>query len=89
MLGSANLAGAKLSHVLSGNLTHQIEHHLFPDLPARRYPELAVEVREICQRYGLPYNTGRLSWPAVQRGPARSAGWRCRTEPRSAPDRCL
>ncbi len=46
---------------MSGNLSHQIEHHLFPDLPARRYPELAVEVREICERYGLPYNTGRLS----------------------------
>ena len=46
---------------MSGNLSHQIEHHLFPDLPARRYPEISVEVREICERYGLPYNTGRLS----------------------------
>ena len=24
------------------------------------HPEIAVEVREICERYGLPYNTGRL-----------------------------
>jgi fatty acid desaturase len=45
---------------MSGNLSHQIEHHLFPDLPARRYPEVAGEVREICERYGLPYNTGSL-----------------------------
>ena len=45
---------------MSGNLSHQIEHHLFPDLPARRYPEVAEEVKEICQRYGLPYNTGPL-----------------------------
>jgi fatty acid desaturase len=45
---------------MTGNLSHQIEHHLFPDLPARRYPEVAEEVREICERYGLPYNTGRL-----------------------------
>lgn len=43
-----------------GNLSHQIEHHLFPDLPARRYPEIAEEVREICERYGLSYNTGPL-----------------------------
>ena len=47
-------------HVMSGNLSHQIEHHLFPDIPARRYPELSVEVQEICQRYGLQYNTGPL-----------------------------
>ncbi|AJR18326.1 acyl-CoA desaturase [Pimelobacter simplex] len=60
MLGSANITGSKLMHLMSGNLSHQIEHHLFPDLPARRYPEMAVEVREICERYGLPYNTGRL-----------------------------
>jgi fatty acid desaturase len=61
LLGSANITGGRLFHVMSGNLSHQIEHHLFPDLPARRYPEIAGEVREICERYGLPYNTGRLS----------------------------
>jgi NADPH-dependent stearoyl-CoA 9-desaturase len=60
LLGSANLTGSKLFHILSGHLSHQIEHHLFPDLPANRYGEIAVEVREICQRYGLPYNTGPL-----------------------------
>jgi linoleoyl-CoA desaturase len=61
MLGSANITGSKLFHVLSGNLSHQIEHHLFPDLPARRYPQIAGEVRALCEKYGLPYNTGRLS----------------------------
>jgi fatty acid desaturase len=60
MLGSANLTGSRLFHILSGNLSHQIEHHLFPDIPAHRYAEIAVEVREICARYGLPYNTGPL-----------------------------
>jgi fatty acid desaturase len=60
MLGSANLTGSRLFHILSGNLSHQIEHHLFPDIPAHRYAEIAVEVREICERYGLPYNTGSL-----------------------------
>ncbi|MCH1866625.1 acyl-CoA desaturase [Nocardioides sp. CFH 31398] len=61
LLGSANITGGSLFHVMTGNLSHQIEHHLFPDLPARRYPEIAVEVREICERYGLPYNTGGLT----------------------------
>ncbi|QYJ05656.1 acyl-CoA desaturase [Nocardioides panacisoli] len=60
LLGSANITGGPLFHIMSGNLSHQIEHHLFPDLPARRYPEVAGEVREICERYGLQYNTGPL-----------------------------
>jgi fatty acid desaturase len=60
MLGSANLTGGRLFHILSGNLSHQIEHHVFPDIPAHRYAEISVEVREICERYGLSYNTGPL-----------------------------
>ncbi|KRE95198.1 fatty acid desaturase [Nocardioides sp. Soil774] len=60
VLGSANISGGRLFHVLSGNLSHQIEHHLFPDLPARRYPQIAGEVREICERYGIAYTTGPL-----------------------------
>lgn len=61
LLGSANISGRPWFHVLSGNLSHQIEHHLFPDIPARRYPQLATEIREICRRHGLQYNSGRLS----------------------------
>ena len=60
LLGSANITGGPLFHVMSGNLSHQIEHHLFPDLPARRYAELAREVRLICVRYGQHYNCGSL-----------------------------
>jgi len=58
LLGSANIEGGSLFHLMTGNLSHQIEHHLFPDIPAHRYPEMAVEVRQICERYGLSYNTG-------------------------------
>jgi fatty acid desaturase len=61
LLGSANIDGGKLFHLFSGNLSFQIEHHLFPDLPAHRYSEISAEVREICERYGLGYNTGSLS----------------------------
>jgi NADPH-dependent stearoyl-CoA 9-desaturase len=60
VLGSANLTGGKLFHLLSGHLSHQIEHHLFPDMPAQRYAEIASEVQEICRRYGIPYNSGSL-----------------------------
>ena len=58
--GSSNLEGGRLFHILTGNLSHQIEHHLFPDIPARRYADMAPRVREICATYGVPYNTGSL-----------------------------
>ncbi len=58
--GSSNIRGGFLMNVLSGNLSHQIEHHFYPDLPANRYAEMAVQVREICARYGQHYNTGTL-----------------------------
>ncbi len=61
MLGSANITGGRTFHVLSGNLSHQIEHHLFPDLPARRYADIAVEVQALCEEYELPYESGRFS----------------------------
>jgi fatty acid desaturase len=60
LLGSANLTGGKLFHILAGNLSFQIEHHLFPDLPAHRYAEISTEVSEISERYRIPYNTGPL-----------------------------
>ena len=60
LLGAANLTGSPAFHLLTGNLSYQIEHHLFPDLPAHRLKEMAPEVRAICERYGLPYNSGSL-----------------------------
>jgi linoleoyl-CoA desaturase len=58
LLGAANIDGSPLFHVISGNLGYQVEHHLYPDMPSTRYAEIAPRVREICQRYDLPYNTG-------------------------------
>ncbi len=58
MLGSANFHGGRLMSFMTGNLNYQIEHHLFPDLPSNRYSEISVQIREICDRYGIPYTTG-------------------------------
>jgi NADPH-dependent stearoyl-CoA 9-desaturase len=57
---SCNLDGTRLFHIMSGSLSFQIEHHLFPDIPSCRYPEIAPRVRAVCERFGLPYNSGRL-----------------------------
>jgi fatty acid desaturase len=61
LLGAANIDGSPFFHVMSGNLGYQVEHHLYPDMPSTRYGEIAPKVREICERYGLPYNSGPLS----------------------------
>ena len=58
LVGAANIEGSPLFHVASGNLGYQVEHHLFPDMPSTRYAEIAPRVKEICERYELPYNTG-------------------------------
>ena len=60
MLGSANISGSPAMHFMTGNLSYQIEHHLFPDLPSNRYQEIAPKVQEIFTRYGLTYTTGPL-----------------------------
>ncbi|HMU36405.1 MAG TPA: acyl-CoA desaturase [Marmoricola sp.] len=60
MLGSANIDGPPLMHIMTGNLSHQIEHHLFPDLPSNRYGEIAPRVRKIFEKYDLAYVSGSL-----------------------------
>jgi NADPH-dependent stearoyl-CoA 9-desaturase len=60
LIGAANIEGGPLFHVASGNLGYQVEHHLFPDMPSTRYGEIAPQVKEICERYDLPYNSGPL-----------------------------
>ena len=69
LLGSANFTGGRLMHVMSGSLGYQIEHHLFPDLPSNRYPEIAERVTAICEKYDLPYTTGpfpKQFWKSIR-----------------------
>jgi fatty acid desaturase len=75
LLGAVNIEGSPLFHVISGNLGYQVEHHLYPDMPSTRYAEIAPRVKEICERYGLPYNSGPFfqQWFMVNRTIARLA----------------
>ncbi|UTI65377.1 fatty acid desaturase [Paraconexibacter antarcticus] len=69
LIGAANIEGSDTFHLMSGNLSYQVEHHLFPDMPSSRYKEIAPKVKAICEKYELPYNTGPFlqQWLMVQR----------------------
>jgi NADPH-dependent stearoyl-CoA 9-desaturase len=75
LVGAANIDGSPLFHVISGNLGYQVEHHLYPDMPSSRYSEIAPKIKDICDRYELPYNSGRFSkqWFMVHRSIFRLA----------------
>ena len=91
MLGSANITGSKVMHFMTGNLSHQVEHHLFPDLPSNRYAEIAPQVQDAVRRStACPTSPARCPARSARRG-RRSSGCRCRTTsarrrgPRSPP----
>jgi NADPH-dependent stearoyl-CoA 9-desaturase len=60
ILGAANFTGSPLMHIMAGNLSFQIEHHLYPDLPSNRYAQISLRVQELCRKYDIPYTTGPL-----------------------------
>lgn len=46
-----------------GYLNYQIEHHLFPNLPASQYPLVKPRIQALCDKYQLPY----IQEPLVKR----------------------
>ena len=90
MLGSANISGSKAMHLMTGNLSHQIEHHLFPDLPSNRYAEVSVKVKAIFDEYDLNYHEASLpaqvysAWHKVVRLSLPN-GWMATTNAKNLP----
>lgn len=82
MLGSANISGNELMHIMTGNLSHQVEHHIFPDMPSNRYKEVAPKVKAIADEFGLEYVEGPLpvqvaqSWRTIAKLGMPPKGWR-------------
>ena len=60
MVGSANISGSRATHIMTGYLSHQIEHHLYPDMPSIRYAEISPRIQDLFERYGLTYVSGPL-----------------------------
>ena len=85
MLGSANLSGGPLLHIMTGNLSHQIEHHIFPDIPSNRYAGDRAAGAGDLRRYGLPLHHRPAAQAVPRRCSARSPGTRCRAAPSRPP----
>ena len=58
MFGSANFENGPVLRFMSGNLCHQIEHHIYPDIPSNRLYDISFKVKALCEKYDLPYTTG-------------------------------
>ena len=61
--------GNNVVDYLQGWLNYQIEHHLFPDLSAYEYQVIHKDVKEVCQKYGVPYvceNVFMRIWKTVK-----------------------
>lgn len=94
MLGSANISGSPLMHLMTGNLSFQIEHHLFPDLPSNRYAEIAPQVKALFDKYDLNYISAPLpkqvfsAWHKIVRLSLPN-DWLADTTPKNAPSQLV
>lgn len=56
VVGSANYnCGGDISDYLQFWLNYQIEHHIWPDIPMLKYQQFQPRVKEICEKYNVPY----------------------------------
>lgn len=69
VLTSRNITGGWWMTILMGGLNHQVEHHLFPNMPRPHLARAREIVREHCQQRGVPYTETSLpaAWKRVIR----------------------
>jgi linoleoyl-CoA desaturase len=56
----------KLLTWYAGGLTHQIEHHVFPDICHIHYPKIANIVRNTAEEFGVPYHYNKGYFSALR-----------------------
>ena len=56
VIGSTNYTcGGDLVDFAHLWLNYQIEHHLFPDMPMRKYQQMQPRVQALCAKHGVTY----------------------------------
>ena len=61
VLTSRNITGGRWLDVAMGGLNYQIEHHLFPAMPAPNLRRAQPVIRAFCADHHLPYNESTLT----------------------------
>src|SRR3712207_8406695 len=69
LLGSCNLEGGRLFHLLTGNLSFQIEHHLFPDVRSEEHTSELQSRQYLVCRLLLENKTSPPTQHALSAGP--------------------
>jgi fatty acid desaturase len=69
VLTSRNITGGWWMTILMGGLNHQVEHHLFPNMPRPHLARAREIVREHCLQHDVPYTETSLpaAWKRVIR----------------------
>lgn len=55
LMTTRNISGGPLVDWISGSISRQIEHHLFPTLPRRHLAKIAPRVKKMARDLNLPY----------------------------------
>ncbi|HCT79030.1 MAG TPA: delta fatty acid desaturase [Micromonosporaceae bacterium] len=61
VLTSRNVSGGRFLDLALGGLNHQIEHHLFPNMPSPNLRLAQPIVRQFCAEIGVPYQQSGLA----------------------------
>ena len=56
----------KLFSWFVGGLNYQIEHHLFPNICNKHYPEISVILKQTVKEYNIPYRDYPTFWSAIK-----------------------
>jgi len=59
-LATCNVEHSWFNDWFTGHLNFQVEHHLFPTMPRHNYVVVADEVKALCAKHGVPYETKTL-----------------------------
>jgi len=72
MLGSSNIDAGPVMAFMTGNLVSDRASPV-SDLPSNRLAEISVRVRQVCDKYDLPYTMGSCWCSTARRGHNRQA----------------
>ena|SRR3990167_5309329 len=64
--GTQNVSTGAFADWFTGHLNYQIEHHLFPNMPRHRYPEIREDVKALCKKHNVPYTTTTIWHSCVE-----------------------